>query len=217
MLFRSADGGDAEVQVAMFHALSGGWKDTEFPRDEAAALSYLRDAAAQHNKEAMRILGMLMIEGQLVTPNEVAGVSYLRAASHLKDREAMLYLARYYYSKKDFANSEAQARAAYEAGEPSAAYVLFLINKHVVKDEELALRYLKEAAEKGVDAALFELGKFYMEEQPDGKRAQEFLLRAAEAGHTDAMLKLAELHSKPEWGLYDAKLAEKWRRKAQKN
>lgn len=87
MIRRAADGGLADAQVEAARILTTATGGEPF-RDEAAAVAYLGQAAAQDHLDALAILGMRLIDGEGVAKDVDRGLAMLDEAAARGDLNA---------------------------------------------------------------------------------------------------------------------------------
>lgn len=130
-------------------------------KNAAAALEYLLPAAAQGEAGAISNLGIMHIQGMGMPQDVTKGVELLTQAAAQNYRPALIALAQIYGTAKG-----------------------------VEQNLPLALRYASKAADQGDAKAMTLVGDLLMLDHQE-EQAYAWYTRAAEAGHLDAMTKLA--------------------------
>ncbi|WP_131064154.1 tetratricopeptide repeat protein [Raoultella planticola] len=132
------------------------------------ALSWLVKSAKLGQSDAQYQLGIQFIEGDLVKKNNTQGIQWIMKSIRNKNTDAMVYLSDIYYRK----------------------------NEILPHDIELAIKYLKLAADLGSADAFDYLGVIYENEIKDYKQAVYFFSHSVEKGNTNAMNNLAKMYYK---------------------
>ncbi len=149
---------------------------------------YLKAAQAKH-VPAMAALGQLFDEGKIVKKDSVKAADWFLKAARAGDKYSMEFIAWCYRegegSNKIWMNRFAVSQGA-EAGRPSAMSTLasfYASGKGVAKDEALALKWLRKAADLGDLSAIKSLGEMYEQGvgvPKDTKEAFRLFRKAAE-------------------------------------
>ena len=137
-------------------------------------LRWLNAAADQNDTEALRALSALAAQGRGIDQSDKESFKYMRRAAELGSPEAQYELA----------NMLANGR-----GMP--------------RDMEAAIVWGRKAAEQGHASAQFAMAKVLIGsvEQTRKNEAVDFLSKAAQGGHVEALLFLATAVGKGEYGL----------------
>ena len=105
-------------------------------------------------------------------------------------------------------------------GDPEAMYMMGVLDNELSDMSDFKTEMFEMAARRGHVKAMYELGMHYRNWIPRGgtyEQALDWLTRAAEKGHTDAMLALGEMYESGEWEDSDESNipeAMKWYKKA---
>lgn len=186
---------NAEVERLQRRALAG---DCEGVRPA------LRRRADAGSPLAATLLGWLQMRGSCGARETEAGLELVRGAAEGGFARAMRGLSVAYGSGMtgavDRAAAVAWARRAAATGDPWGSGRLYYEGKVIRRDREQAVRYLQRALELGEDIfAGHTLGSIYELEEPiDLPRAMGLYQRAAAAGSTAALYRLAWLHYRGE-------------------
>lgn len=175
------------------------------------AARWFRKAAELGNADGMARLGMLYEEGRGVLKNEQKAVQWYRKAAELGNNDGMFCLgSAYRYGRGldgDLQESLKWYRAASELGHSQAVREMCRI--------DAALK----GAEQGDAEAMDRLGCMYREsgKTADAREATDWFRKAAELGHTGAMVHLGEMYDsyRTRHGIHgNDQEALKWYRKA---
>ncbi len=191
-LLAKAAKGDATAQLALsdFYAEGRGG----LLRDEAAALKWLRAAAAGGNGNAQYRLGYRIANGLTGDPETGAADWFMKAAAQ-KMPDALYELGMMYRIgqevETDLATSLKWFRGASDLGHLEAKRQIaeiYLRGLGVPKDTKEALRWFTQAAEQGHTPSMSAIASIALEPGPamDPALARKWLKRAAELGDPDA-------------------------------
>jgi len=169
-----------------------------FHRNRAEGLRLLtRSALNEKNGEAMRILGLLFLQGRMLPQDENLGVNWLKNAADAGDRDARFLFAEGILTghftgfKKAEAIKYVQDVAA--VGHPLSQELLgisLLTGNGMEADKTKGFEWLRSSAEKDNPGALFHLGLCHAAgagTEKDLKTAAITFQKAAEQGDIRAM------------------------------
>ena len=194
-------------------------------KNEHIAAGFYKQAADQNDTKALFNLGMCFKDGVGVEQSDSNAVALLKRAAEQGHPKANFQLG-VIYERGVRVGGRPNAKAAlshYSAAAESGSAVA-LNNLGVIfsgssdglalpRNDVLAVRYLKKAAEKGDAKASLNMATMISKGRGGPEKGSEkFLLAAAEAGNGEAARRLAEAHGKKE----DWKQARKWYRMAAK-
>ncbi len=205
------------------------------PKDPKNSFILLKEAARQHNSNALYSLGSAMIEGNPENPvlknagiehNDALGRQYIKLASMLNNISASFWLGSVtYHGRCGFAVDKERAYRHFDhgaiLGNPTcgaAAGLMLLRGLGIPQDTRKGLYYLNVAANMGVPRAIILLA--YAQHHgiglpADSKSASKLLLEAAAVGHKHAYVYLAYITAKGGSNYpADPKLAERYVRMA---
>ena len=222
LLARASDK-DPEVKTTMAGYLLTG----DFVKaDRQRAVSLLKDASAAGNLVAKRVLALVYLEGLHGERDSEAGLRLLIEAAAGGDHQAKVTLARELISGNSLCpDPAAGVKLLRRANDLSADDMIMLgevlLAGTAVKKDVAGARGLFEAAAKlGNGRGLELLGTSYLKGdfvKTNVKLAQQLLLRAVEAGRTEAWAALARAASTGTFGPKSAGLYELYKKKAIKS
>ena len=170
-------------------------------------IAFIREKAAQGRSSYQYLLGGLMLEGiSTVEKNEEEGAKLIEQAANGGDSFAQMQMGILCALGKGVQQSYEKARgwhlkASEKDAQPHSLFILgeyYWVGKGVLKDDEVAIAYLRRAAELKEPFAAYNLGKIYLEgsdiTKTDGALAQKYLEQAAEAGLLEAKVLAAKQH-----------------------
>ena len=223
-----AERGDAIASYYLYTL----YNDEEYvSRDKEAAITYLKKSAEKGYPVALRYMAFQYMEGGLFETDFNKANEYLSQASEGGDTIAMVNLATSYQSgravEKDVKKALELFVSAAEAGESyaacEAAKILLIGEEGVVDvDYDKAIEILQRPANEGDLESYFLLAytlttKCDLEEKYSWQLAQtafHYMLKAANAGHPEAMYLVAYAYMEGRGVLRDMKQARQWFEKA---
>lgn len=170
-------------------------------KDDSKALYWYGQANAQRHPQAQYELAMLLLNGTWQMDEDP--LQLLQQSAEQQFVPAQLTLAKMYQDGKKVPKNDNKAfewyLAAAKQGDPQAYCQIGLCFIHgqlnQPKNRDLGAEYLKQSAELEYMPAQYTLASLYLEGIPvleNRKQAMDYLMQAANAGWTDAQLKLAE-------------------------
>ena len=181
---------DAKYLYALFQYLGEGGASV----DKESAKKLFTEAAEAGSKEAE----IVSKEFAKNTEDVMDDLIKLRFRGEQKDTEASKELFLMYDKgndkvKKSHAEAVRFYTACAEQGDVEAQTkigFMYLMGKGVPKDRDLALKWLKEAADNGDGTAMYRIGQMYDQglcnTDPNDRLAFEWFSKAADAGNKDA-------------------------------
>lgn len=174
---------------------------TVLTKDDSKALYWYAQANAQRHPEAQYELAMLVLNG--VWKMNEDPIELLQQSAEQQYVPAQLALAKIYQEGQKVPRNDHKAfewyLAAAKQGDPQAYCQIGLCFIHgqlsQPKNRDLGAEYLKQSADLEYMPAQYTLASLYLEGIPvleNRKQAMDYLMQAANAGWTDAQLKLAE-------------------------
>ena len=157
------------------------------------AWTVLAEASRNGNSYAQAFMGDCLCRGRYWKQNKDMGMDYLGYAAEKNNSYAMFRLG-IEYLDVDAEESEYWFEKAADMGNTFAMYSLYKLYKSGSVRSELssdAYAYLRQAAEKGMDAAEYEYSKYLKDKNPELSR--EYLKRSAERGFSAAMYAYGKL------------------------
>lgn len=203
----AADQGDSTAQFMLGLG--------ELDRNPVEAMIWLQKAAEQGHAEAQYELGKLIESGDLAdfdfddalkwyekAADQLWSAAFLRLGEIYSDKTRPIYheqIGMNYFELYRLALCQHA-----EQGDPEAQYqwaMLLMNGRHVERDREKGLEWLRKAAEQEDPDALFTLAGLYLDGRGvprDPARAMDFLQQAAEQGHEKAQARLEALRPQGE-------------------
>ena len=173
----------------------------ELEQNDEKAVQRLDALAKGGHKESILLLAHLYEKGKLVKADRMRAIWYLKFGESFEDGEILYQLGRFYYlsKKRHFLLEAIQyfERAA-KKDNAKACYYLYAIYYNIDNSEEkeIAMRYLKQAADLKNINAMYEyaLHLFYGDDiKKDVEQALQLIQICANAGKDEASAKLAYL------------------------
>jgi TPR repeat protein len=173
------------------------WESTT----SAYALPCLQQAAKLEDPTALRVLGVMTLDGKCLPTDPVEGRRLLDLASQKGDDQSLLVLGQRLLDGRGLTAAPDEGLQLLEMAlgknveQASMALGMRLFFGHSVpKDARRGLELLERVATAGDANCMFFIGHFLLQGhliEKDAAKGREWLTRAAEAGHTEAMEELA--------------------------
>ena len=186
--------------------------------DYGLALKYATEAAEKIDRNALRLLGTIHLNGYGVEVDEAKAYEYYLQAASMGEEIALNQLGWMYMNGCGVAEDPSQAFFWYNESANKQSDVgmynlacCYQDGYGVEQDSEKAAEWYKKAAEAGYIDAMLALGQYYQEHMIDFDKAEKWLLKAAEAGSAEAMNILGVFYSDT---MCDDTSAVKWYKKA---
>ena len=199
-----------EVLARCYKETVNGVKLLNEQRDEEA-VEFFKAAALHAYPGAMAYLGYCYIYEKGVEENKELGYRYLKMAAEQNDDNAWFFMGKYHATGEgeevDYSVAFDYYMRAAEKGHKQAQTEIAKMyedGKGVEKDDSTAIKWYRLAAEKEEPQALYRMG-LYHEKQDSANNLKgkalkksptfDYMLRAAQKGTLDAIIKVAEYYT----------------------
>lgn len=216
LLIESAERGNVKAQYQLAMAYLEG--KSGLRKNNAKALTWLKNAAINNHSDAQYLLGSFYYNGNPVQRDLKTAKFWLNKAAGAGVSQAKVLISAIDDFNKSSASRQKKAvstndlfLASADKGDSEAQFkvgLMYLNGKDgFPKDEQKALHWLSKAATQNHTRAQFEMGMMYYKPGSDNNQeAETFLLKAADKGHSNAQYFLAAIYSQSQ--KYDS--AAKW-------
>jgi TPR repeat protein len=196
-------------------------KDLYEARNYAAAFPLFKRIAEDGNVEAKGYLGVMYLEGQGTSPDEVQAEFWLREAIKKRDARAMRGLGALYEMEGNYYRAKHWYQRAVEEHDYAPAMrslaEMYAHGRYGKANRDSALALYKKAADAGIVEALVGAGEVY-QRGLDGPRDTDAALRlyseAAQKGSARAMEAIGRMYQEGDGIARDPEKARYWYEKA---